>query len=339
MKTILSAALAAFALATGSAAADETVLKLTTLSSPQFSGYTQVLKPWSEKVNAEGKGLIKVEPIFGYAVANHANFYDRLLNDVTQLSFGTTSSVAGKFKKTNVVGLPFLTDDSETAAVALWRLYKTGMLDDEFDQVVPMMLFVFPQTGLHYRTEPKTIENLDGLKVIAVGKVLGDVTKTLGGAPVTMQIGEMYGALQRGVADLAMINYSSFEPFKLYEVTHFHLETNLGTTPGFVIMNKARYNALPEAARKVLQANATEKETRFYGQYWDRGQAHGKTLVADRKVHKVMKLPANIAADWHKKMAFIADEWVRDTPNGAAVLAKYKALVAEVGAGPSSAGK
>ena len=333
MKTTWLAALASLALGAAPAAAEEVPLKLTTLASPDFSGNTQVLLPWIAKVNGQGKGLFKIEPIFGFAVANHGNYYDRVLNDVVQLSFGTTSSMAGKFKKTNVVGLPFLTDSSEVAAVALYRLYKTGTLDDEFDQVVPMMLFVFPQTMLHYRVEPKTIESLNGLKVIAVGKVLGDVTRALGGAPVTMQIGEMYPSLQRGVADLAMINYSSFEPFKLAEVTHFHLETNLGTTPGYVVMSRARYNALPEAARKVLDANATEKDTRVYGQYWDRAQEYGRKLVSDPKLHKVMKLPDAIAADWHRKMAFIADEWARDTPNGAAVLAKYKALVTEVGAG------
>jgi TRAP-type C4-dicarboxylate transport system substrate-binding protein len=207
------------------------------------------------------------------------------------------------------------------------------MLDDEFDQVVPLMLFVFPQTMPHYRTEPKMIENLNGLKVIAVGKTLGDVVTTLGGAPVTMPIFEMYQALQRGVADLAMINYSSFEPYKLAEVTKFHVETNLGTTPGHIVMNRARYGALPEAARKVLDANATEKETRAYGQYWDRGQEHGKTLVADRSVHKVVKLPDAVFADWKRKMAPLEEAWARETPNGAAVLAKYKDLVKQVDAG------
>lgn len=333
MNKTFAAALAALAFASGSARAEEVTLKLATLASPDFSGNTQVLTPWAAKVSADGKGLVKIEPIYGLAVANHGNYYDRVINDVVQMSFGTTSSVSGKFRKTNVVGLPFLTEKSETAAVALYRLYKTGMLDDEFDQVVPLMLFVFPQTGLHYRSEPKTIENLNGLKVIAVGKTLGDVTTTLGGAPVTMPIFEMYQSLQRGLADLAMINYSSFEPYKLAEVTKFHLETNLGTTPGYVVMNRARYAALPAAARKVLDANATEKETRAYGQYWDRGQEHGKTLVADTSVHKRMKLPEPIFVEWKKKMAPIEAAWAADTPNGAAVLAKYKELVKQVDAG------
>jgi TRAP-type C4-dicarboxylate transport system substrate-binding protein len=332
MTKIRLAAFAALALASAPCGAQEVTLKLTTLANPDFSGNVQVLHPWAKRVSEQGAGVLKIEVIDGLAVANHGNYYDRVINDVIQLSFGTTSSVSGKFKKTNVVGLPFLTESSEVAAVSLWRLYKTGMLDDEFDQVIPASMFVFPQTMPHYRVEPKSIENLNGLKVIAVGKVLGDVVTTLGGAPVTMPIFEMYNALQRGVADLAMINYSSFEPYKLAEVTKFHVETNLGTTPGMIAVNKARYLALPEAARKVLDANSTEKETRDYGQYWDRGQEHGKTLIADRAVHKVMKLPEPIFLDWKKKMAFIEADWARDTPNGAAVLAKYKSLVAEVAA-------
>jgi TRAP-type C4-dicarboxylate transport system substrate-binding protein len=333
MKIPFAAALAAFAALSAPAAAQEVTLKLTTLANPDFTGNTQVLHPWAARVNEQGKGVLKIDVIDGLSVANHGNYYDRLMNDVVQISFGTTSTVAGKFRKTNVVGLPFLTDDSEVAGVALWRLYKSGMLDDEFDQIVPASMFVFPQVMPHYRVEPRTIENFNGLKVIASGKILGEVITALGGAPVTMPIFEQYPSLQRGVADATMANYSSFEPYKLAEVTKFHVETALGTTPGYIAVNKARYLALPEAARKVLDANSTEKETRTYGQYWNRGQQRGQALVADRTVHKVVKLPDDIARVWAQKIAPIESQWVADTPNGAAVLAKYRELVKQVAAG------
>jgi TRAP-type C4-dicarboxylate transport system substrate-binding protein len=333
MKMPFAAVVAASVALSLPAAAQEVTLKLTTLANPDFSGNTQVLHPWAKRVNDQGAGVLKIEVIDGLSVANHGNYYDRVINDVVQLSFGTTSSVAGKFRKTNVVGLPFLTDNSEVAAVALWRLYKTGMLDDEFDQIIPASVFVFPQVMPHFRTEPRTLENFNGMKVIALGKVLSEVVTALGGAPVTMPIFEMYQSLQRGVADVAMANYSSFEPYKLAEVTKFHVETALGTTPGYIAVNKARYRALPEAARKVLDANSTEKETRDYGKYWNRGQEHGKTLVADRNVHKVVKLPDAVAQAWAQRLAPVESQWVSETPNGAAVLAKYRELVKQVSAG------
>ena len=56
MNRICAAALAALALASASASAEEVTLKLTTLAKPDFSRNTQVLTPWTEKVNADGKG-------------------------------------------------------------------------------------------------------------------------------------------------------------------------------------------------------------------------------------------------------------------------------------------
>jgi TRAP-type C4-dicarboxylate transport system substrate-binding protein len=284
-------------------------------------------------VNEQGKGALALEVIDGLAVANHGNYYDRLLNDVMQISFGTTSTVGGKFKKTNVISLPLLVEKSEPSGVALWRLYKTGMLDGEFDQVVPLMLFIFPPAGVHYRAEPKAIDSLAGLKIIAGSKVVADVASALGGAPVTMPIIEVYQALQRGVGDATLSPYSAFPIYKFAEVTRFHLDVPVTTTPGLVAMSRARYLALPEAARKTIDANATEAESRHYGRYWDREQEAGRRLLeADAANHKIVALPGKVRAQWQKRLAPIEAQWIKDS-DGAAVLAKYKELLAAAKAG------
>jgi TRAP-type C4-dicarboxylate transport system substrate-binding protein len=329
MKNFCLAVWSAVLLGSAPLGAEEVTFRFTTVTPADYSGNTEVLHPWARRINEQGKGVFRIEVIDGFAVANQGNYYDRLLNDVIQMSHATTVRLSGKFKKTEVVILPFLVDSSETAAVALWRLYKTGMLDDEFDQVVPAMTAVYAQTSVHYRTEPKTIENLNGLKVMVSSKMAADMVTALGGAPTSIIITETYSALQRGVIDAALIGWSGIEPFKIHEVTRFSLDANLGrATPVFVAINKARYLALPEAARNILDANSTEQESRQFGQYLDRSVVQGQKLL-----HKVGKLPDAATADWRRRIAFIEQDWARETPNGAAVLAKYKALVAEVDAG------
>jgi TRAP-type C4-dicarboxylate transport system substrate-binding protein len=331
---ISSAALCTAAGILGAAAASaEEVLKMTTLSAPNFSMNVDVLNPWAERVNEQAKGLIKIDVRHGSAIATHANFYQRLVDDVIQISFGVTSTVSGKFDRTNVVSLPFLADKSEPAGIALWRLYKTGMLDSEFDEVKPLMLGVFPQTGLQMREPLKTLDNLNGLKIIAVGKTLAEVTTALGGAPISFRIFELYEAIQRGTVAGAMINFSSFESYKLAEVTHYHVDTRLGTTPILFVMSAKRYKGLAADARKVIEANATEKDTRVFGAYWDRGQEYGRSLVKGKPGHELVTLPPDVAEKWRQRMRHIEDAWVKATPNGAAVLGKYKALLAEVRAG------
>ena len=336
MKTLLCATAAAaslLALAPAPATAQQLNLKLTTLAPSNWSGNTEVLHPWAKRVNEQGSGVLALEVIDGLAVANHANFYDRLVNDVMQVSFGTTSTVPGKFKKTSVVQLPLLVDKAEPAAVAFWRLYKTGMLDAEFDQIVPLMLFIFPPAGVHFRSEPKSIDTLAGLKVITGSKVASDVASALGAAPVTMPVIEIYQSLQRGVADATISPYSAFAIYKLAEVTHYHVDVPVGTNPGLIAMARPRYMALPEAARKLIDANATERDTREYGKYWDREQETGRVAVAkDPANHKVVSLSTAQRAQWQQRLAPIEASWIAEA-DGAAVLAKYRELLAAATSG------
>ena len=48
----------------------------------------------------------------GGAIANHANYYDRVMDDVVQLAFGQVNFIAGKFPRAGVMNLPFVADNS-----------------------------------------------------------------------------------------------------------------------------------------------------------------------------------------------------------------------------------
>src|ERR1700749_381107 len=97
----------------------------------------QVLHPWADRVNAAADGKLKIDIRDGMAIANLNNSYDRVVADVAQISWLTHSNFAGKFKRSNVGGLPFVSDKSEDGSVAMWRLYKSGLLDTEYDEVQP----------------------------------------------------------------------------------------------------------------------------------------------------------------------------------------------------------
>ena len=77
----------------------------------------------------------------------------------------------GKFPKTSVVELPGLFKSAEEASLALWRLYESGFLKDEYDEVKP--LAIAPMTGnrIHTRTPIGDVSALSGKKA---GKTLGD---------------------------------------------------------------------------------------------------------------------------------------------------------------------
>lgn len=319
--------------AAGSASAKELVLKFATLDVPQAHLNVHIHHPWAEKINKEAKGIFKIQVYDGEALANQGNIYNHVVSNVVQIGWGLPA-LAGKFPLLQVAALPYLsTTSSEVASTALWRLYKTGLLDHEFDQIVPLKLIVFPQSGLQFRKRPPTLDTLRGLKIIAGSKIASEVVERLGGAPLSFRIDEYYETLQRGTADGVLVGWTAFNPFKLAEVTHDHLDVPLGSTTGYVFMAKKEWNSLPEPARKILIANSGEAESRAFGRFWDQVVKEGREQTLKLPGHTLLHLTTAQEKSWHARIAPIADEWAKTMPGAAKVLATYKELLAKVQAG------
>lgn len=331
---VVGVALLAASVPVGRAVADgETTLILATALPPGNPLVDQVLHPWAERVNQAGVGKIKIDVRDGMAIANLNNSYDRVVADVAQISWLTHSNFAGKFRLSNVGGLPFVAERSEEASVALWRLYKTGLLDAEYDEVRPIMISVLSQAGFHLRKAPVALDNLKGLKVVPPSKETGELVEQLGMAPIVLAVSQTYEALQRGTVDGVMLGWTAVQSFKLEEVTSYHVDAALGTTAGMLFIAKQRYEALPPAARQVLDDFSGEQESRALGKFWDRLQSFGYSRVKAMEHQTVIDAPPEIAAKWRAQAEPIVADWARTTPGGDKVLAAFEGELAKVKAG------
>jgi TRAP-type C4-dicarboxylate transport system substrate-binding protein len=294
----------------------------------------RVLHPWAERINEQGKGAVHIDVRDGSEIANLGNFYSRVQDDVIQISWGLQSAIGGKFPRTAVGGLPFEVDKAEIGSVALWRLYKSGMFTAEYDTVQPLYMITFPPSGIHYAKQPKTLEDLKGLKLATGSKVAADTIERLGGTPLSMITSDYYTAVQRGMVDAVLVQWTAFQPFKLQDVTFFHLETKLGGTTGMVFMAKKKYDALPAAVKKLLDDNSSEAESRVYGKFWDDVDNEGRDMVKTLGgKHQIVQQAPETAAKWRKAVEPVIDDWVKATPDGAWVLAAFRAETAKVKAG------
>ena len=148
LRSIVIAA-AAMLLGAGSASADELKLTFATLAPPNSRVAQMAFHPWADRINAAGKGVVQLDTRDGFAIANLDNVYSRVMDDVVQVGWALQGAIGGKFVRSAIAGLPFVSEDCETASVALWRLYRSGALDTEYADIVPLTLIVFPQSGVH----------------------------------------------------------------------------------------------------------------------------------------------------------------------------------------------
>jgi TRAP-type C4-dicarboxylate transport system substrate-binding protein len=315
-------------------AADTVTLRMTTMS-PGGSRNAKIwFGPWAERINAAANGAIKVEVVEGYNVANLQNIYERLNNDVVQIGWVIHSLIGGKFPLTEVAGLPFLADRSEPLAVALWRLYKSGALDSEYDEMMPLGLDVFAQSQIHFTKPRKNLDDLSGLKISSSSRVQTVLIGKLGATPLNMPPSDFYESLQRGVVDATMTSWAAFAPFKLQEVTFYHLEAPFGAGTNGFLMTRKKYNSLPAAARKALDENSGEALTRQFGKFMDgESDLMRNPVAADPKKHTIVHLTPDQLAKWKPKVDAVIADWVAQNPARGPLLAKFREILAQVQAG------
>jgi TRAP-type C4-dicarboxylate transport system substrate-binding protein len=286
---------------------------------------------WAQKVNEAAKGAIKVEVKDGFTLATFANTYDRTMADVVQIGWAQPGIVAGKFPLSDVSQLPFVVDDNEACSVASWRYYKSGILNSEYTDIVPLFFGCLGLLNMHFSKAPPTLEQLNGQKISGRGKVPSRLIALLGGTPLSVPPEDMYPSLQRGTLNAVISSWGTFEPYRLAEVSFHHLEAPLGASPSMLFMSKKKYDALPAAGRKALDDNSGEAMSRAMGREIEgMGQRGRASVTGAPDKHKVVQLTPELRASWEKKTAAAVQEWAQERPNGEKAIETYRKLYADV---------
>jgi TRAP-type C4-dicarboxylate transport system substrate-binding protein len=330
MKTILTLALAAVAVAAAPApthAADPIVLRFAYPAPPQGPANQWGFTPWAQEVLAASNGTVEVKIFPGGSIADFNKVYDRVLNGVADIGYGIFGPVSTEFPKAMVASLPFEATNVEEAALALWRLYDKGVIADELGRVKPLALFNFSDTGLHTRKPIKTMADVQGLKLSVGTRALGEMMERLGATPIQLPPSEYYSSNQRGLIDGSATSWPALLPFKLQEVTNFHLDVGFGQAPAFVVMNKESFAKLPEAGRKAIDSLSGESFTRRMAGAAMRMETEFRAAVAAMPNQTISKLDPAEEKRWAQRVAPVTEHWIKTTPNGAAVLAAYRAEI------------
>ena len=320
-------------LSAASARADEINLIFATGSPAGSEVSEEFFRPFAEKLNTAGKGVLHVDFREGSAISDPAKAYDRVLSDAIQIGFMLPNLVAGKFPRTQVVTLPYVAGNiSEYSSPALWRLYEKGTLAKEYDQVRVLAISTISQASIHMLKPLPSPTALAGNKIMVTSKTAADVISRLGGAPISLPPFQVYEALLRHTVDGTVTGWPSFQPFKLIEVTTYHIDAPIGSSIAVVFMGKSKFDALPEAARKIIAANSGEAASRDFGRMWDTVAERARQLIKKTPGQVLVVPSAAESAEIKAKTAPVVDDWLKSTPDGRETLDQFNAALAAVSA-------
>jgi len=231
---------------------------------------------WVEKVNAESGGALEIDLRHGPTLANHTNFYDRVVDGVVDVSWGMSVFNPGKFTNSLVMTIPFFVESSAQGSLAACRMYEKGAFGTDYEGLKPLLFANFPQSSLHTTEKPITdgLASMKGLNVIATSPPAVEITKGNEGNPLSVNVTEAYEALQRGTADAMIMSFTAFPAFQLGDVLNHHYIAPLGGALGAVFMTEATYNGLSDKSKAAIDANSTcetSKELGVFVDEWNQG--------------------------------------------------------------------
>ena len=322
---------AALGLSTGAALAQEITLKVHHFLPPSSNAHANLVVPWCDKIAKESNNKLKCQIYPAMQLGGTPpQLFDQARDGVADLVWTLPTYQAGRFTKSEVFELPFLTLNATTASPALWEYVQKNALD-EFKGVKPIYMHMHDGAVFHFgRIGPKTLEELKGLKVRAPSRLGGKMIEALGMVPVPMPAPQVPEAIAKGVVDGANIPWEVVTPFKLQEITKFHVEVPNGMAkPGnsifAFVMNQAKYDSLPADLKKVIDANSGFETSKWAGKIFDQPEVEARKIAQDRKNTFITITPAEYAR-WKKATDLVDEAWIKEA---AAKGANGKALYDE----------
>ncbi len=333
LKLTAAAALSLGASTTMSVAQDVT-LRLHQFLPPQANVPKNIIIPWIEKIQEASNGRIKIDHFPAMQLGGKPpELIDQAIDGVADIVWTVSGYSAGRFPHTEVFELPFMMSDAEATSSAYWEMAQKYMVDGEFKDFHLLGAWVHGPGIIHSSDPIMTPEDLNGVKLRAPTRVTNLLFSGMGATAVGMPVPAVPEALSKGVIDATVIPWEVTGALKVPELVTNHLEfgdETLYTTTFLFAMNKAKYNALPDDLKAILDENSGAAFSAFAGKQMQIDDAPGRELALDLG-NEVTTLSPEQVDVWRAAVAPTVDKWVEDMKakgiDGVALIDEAKALI------------
>lgn len=301
---------------------------------PTINGmHSEFLEPWARELERRTNGKVKVT-IYpaGTQFGNIAKLYDSVRSGVVDIAHGLRGIPRGRFPRTEIIELPFMTGSADAASRALWAVYPK-YLKEEYEGVKVLALHAHNGGLIHTRDKQVvTMGDLKGLRIRFPSAPIKSMLESLGAVPQGLPPGQVYENTQKGVIDGTVFPWDPMNSFKLSEVMNYHLDMGgIYTVSFWFAMNEDKYNSLPADIRQVIDDLSGDNLVGKFGPWWDKWDSWGIDKVK-AKGSTVTKLGPEEAARWKEATTPIVDQWLADMEANGISNAReiYDAMKAEI---------
>lgn len=335
---LLSAAIFLTTITATGALAQQVTLRMHQMLPPQATIPKLALEPWARKVEAESGGRIKVQMFNAMALGGAPpQLFDQAKDGVVDITWTVLGYTPGRFNKSEVFELPFMTGSAEKGSMA-FQEYVEKHAADEFKDVKLIGVHVHGPGLFHTKDPVKGLEDARGLKIRGGSRIINNMLTKLGSSPVGMPVPAVTEALSKGVIAGTTIPWEVVPSLKVHELVKNHTtfagDTGLYTQTFAVSMNKAKYESLPADLKKVIDNNSGMAAAQMLGKAMDEGDKISRA-IAEKAGNNIIALDLAETQRWRRTAATVETDWVKEMKSkgidGETLVKEARALINKYG--------
>ncbi|MCL4181904.1 MAG: TRAP transporter substrate-binding protein [Burkholderiaceae bacterium] len=297
--------------ATGAQAVDKPVTLEFSSFLPANEKLSLALQEWGRELEKRTNGQVKVNYHPGGTLTPPPQTYDSVVKDIIDVGFGPMGATSGRFPLMEVMDLPLGLNSSYSATMLSNELVKR-FKPRELADVKVLFMLSSPPAYIQSRKPVRTLEELQGVKLRALGGTTVKVIQGLGAVPVSLPPTDVYDALSKGVIDGAPVISDALVALK-WEDSLKYTTRNMRTSyanNGYFVMNRKRFASLPAAVQKIVDELSDEYVMKM-SRLWDEKEADAVAALK-AKGHTTITLSAEEEEKWVRRIEPVYEAYVKD---------------------------
>lgn len=289
------------------------VLRLHHFNSPRSAAHVKFLEPWAEAVTEASNGTLEIQIYPSMQLGGkQRDLFSQVRDGVVDLAYTSAGFTPGELPALEIFELPFVATTNSATAPAVQEFYETYMADSLDKGYRPLVFHTSISTAIH-STKPITRpEDLEGIRLRAPNRVVGDLLATAGAGVVNVAVPDLTQSIDRGLIDGTPMAYAIARILKLGDVTAYHTDLPLTTVVFALMINEDTYEGLPEEAKAAIDANSGIEWSKTLGKIWDDDEVPARAAMVEAGGEIIV--PDAAAKEAFSTLAEpIIDNWVSET--------------------------
>ena len=208
--------------------------------------------------------------------------------------------------------IPFVFNSPQQAMDVITASFKEiPSYKQEIDKLGVHFLFQQPLGSFYLSGERcDTLASLQGKKVRAFGADIPKVVSAAGATPVTVQVIELYEALQRKSLDFSFVNLGNIAANKLPEVAKFSCGPVMSIGGHMVVISKRVWDRMPADIQKIITEEAAKAQQDYVTWLVNNDLETRKAL--EKAGHTVLPFQPDELARWQAQAPDLLQAWSAD---------------------------